>query len=110
MTATSNCLVILILLGWLCTAISAGASDTEEHPAVAGNDPGIYDIAIVGARVIDPETKVDAVTNIGIRVGLIKAITPDSLRATIVIDGRGRCYHQVLLISTAIHPPNWGSI
>ena len=90
MTAKSNCLMILILLGWLCTAISAGASDTEEHPAVAGNDPGIYDIAIVGARVIDPETKVDAVTNVGIREGLIKAITPDSLRATAVIDGRGQ--------------------
>ena len=48
-----------------------------------------YDIAILGGRVIDPETGLDAVRNIGIRGDLIAAVTVESLEAVTVIDARG---------------------
>lgn len=49
----------------------------------------VYDVAIVGGRVIDPETGLDAVRNIGIRGDLIAAVTEQNLAAAIVIDARG---------------------
>ena len=49
----------------------------------------VYDIAILGGRVIDPETGLDAVRNIGIRGDLIAAVTVESLEAVTVIDARG---------------------
>jgi dihydroorotase len=48
-----------------------------------------YDIAIVGGRVIDPETGLDAVRNIGIRGDLIAVVTDQRLDASTVIDARG---------------------
>ena len=45
-----------------------------------------YDIAILGGRVMDPETGFDAVTNVGIADGRIVAITED---------GRGYAWHQI---------------
>src|SRR6476620_242081 len=48
-----------------------------------------YDVAISGGRVMDPETELDAVRNIGIRGGVIEAITVESLQATRTIDASG---------------------
>jgi N-acyl-D-glutamate deacylase len=56
-------------------------------PASADND---YDIAIVGGRVIDPETGLDDIRNIGITGNKIAIVTQKNIQAAKVIDARGR--------------------
>src|SRR5579863_5116398 len=48
-----------------------------------------YDVVISQGRVIDPETKLDAVRNIGIRNGKIAAVSETPLQGRSVVDARG---------------------
>jgi len=48
-----------------------------------------YDIAILHGRVMDPETGLDAVRNVGIANGRIAAISADELSGKTVIDATG---------------------
>jgi len=48
-----------------------------------------YDLVILNGRVIDPESRTDAVRNLGISNGTIKAITSNKLTGRTVIDARG---------------------
>jgi N-acyl-D-aspartate/D-glutamate deacylase len=48
----------------------------------------LYDIVILNGRVIDPQTGLDGVRNIGISRGSIAAITRASLNGRVVIDAR----------------------
>ncbi|MGB1372896.1 MAG: amidohydrolase family protein [Aequoribacter sp.] len=48
------------------------------------------DLAIIGGRVIDPETHADKVLNVGVQDGRIVALTTDSLEADRVINAQGR--------------------
>ncbi|NIB38443.1 aminoacylase [Pseudomaricurvus alkylphenolicus] len=57
--------------------------------AVDATEALVYDIAIIGGRVMDPETKFDAVRNVGILDGRIAAITSDPIGAQEVIDAVG---------------------
>ena len=41
---------------------------------------GDYDVVIQGGRVMDPESGLDAVLNVGVRDGRIEAVTEDALR------------------------------
>ena len=54
----------------------------------SGSQP-TYDLVILNGRVIDPESRSDAVRNLGISNGTIKAITSNKLTGRIVIDARG---------------------
>jgi N-acyl-D-aspartate/D-glutamate deacylase len=49
----------------------------------------VYDVVILNGRVIDPESRLDAVRNIGISGGTIKAITTASVNGRTVIDAKG---------------------
>jgi len=49
----------------------------------------IYDAVILGGRVIDPESKLDGVRNIGLLDGRVAAITTDDLRGRDTVDARG---------------------
>ena len=49
-----------------------------------------YDIAIVGGRVIDPETGLDGIRNVGIKDGRITAVTSEKLTASRIINAGGR--------------------
>jgi N-acyl-D-aspartate/D-glutamate deacylase len=49
----------------------------------------IYDIALEGGRVIDPETKLDAIRNVGILNGRIAQISSDRLKGKETIDDNG---------------------
>ena len=49
----------------------------------------IYDIVILNGRVIDPESRLDAVRNIGVSAGTIRVITTDRLNGRAVIDAKG---------------------
>ena len=48
-----------------------------------------YDLVILNGRVIDPESKSDAIRNLGISNGTIKAISTKKLDGRTVIDARG---------------------
>ena len=48
-----------------------------------------YDTVIVGGRVIDPETKLDAIRNLGIIDGKIAAVTDEDLRGGKTINAEG---------------------
>lgn len=49
-----------------------------------------YDIVIIGGRVIDPETGLDARRNIGIENGIITAITSDPIKGSASLDASGQ--------------------
>ena len=49
----------------------------------------VYDLVILNGRVIDPESRSDAVRNLGISNGVIKTISSNPLRGRTVIDARG---------------------
>lgn len=53
------------------------------------SSPAIYDLVVINGRVVDPESKTDAVRNLGITNGSIKIITAGTLRGRTVIDARG---------------------
>jgi N-acyl-D-aspartate/D-glutamate deacylase len=56
--------------------------------AMQGNTPG-YDRVILGGRVMDPASKLDAVRNIGLRGGRVAVITTAAIRGRDTIDARG---------------------
>lgn len=64
---------------WLCISAAAAAA-----PPFAP-----YDVVLGGGRVIDPETGLDAVRNVGIRDGRIVDITSGPLEAREVVDVSG---------------------
>lgn len=49
----------------------------------------VYDLVILNGRVIDPESRSDAVRNLGISNGTIKTISSNTLRGRTTIDARG---------------------
>ena len=51
--------------------------------------PPVYDRVILGGRVMDPASNLDAVRNIGLLGGRIAAITADPIRGRDTIDARG---------------------
>ena len=55
----------------------------------AQTTPPDYDIVILGGRVIDPETRLDAVRNVGIIGGRIAQISAEPLRGKQVIEAGG---------------------
>ena len=48
-----------------------------------------YDVVIINGRVIDPESRLDAIRNVGISGGTIKAITAARLSGRTVVDAKG---------------------
>lgn len=48
-----------------------------------------YDIVLTHGRVIDPETKLDAVRNVGIKDGTIAAVSTARLNGRLVVDATG---------------------
>jgi len=48
-----------------------------------------YDVVILNGRVIDPETKLDDIRHLGIKDGVIKAVSKKELRGKKTIDARG---------------------
>lgn len=68
-------LAMLVVVGTLITAPTAEAQT--------------YDIAIMNGRVIDPETMLDAVRNVGIKNGRIATITTRKISGKETIDATG---------------------
>src|ERR1051326_6347856 len=57
----------------LALLLFAGCSSSEPAPI------SVYDLVLENGRVIDPETKLDAVRNVGINGGKIAIVTDRSL-------------------------------
>ena len=64
----------------------AGLTMPLASPSAANQ---VYDVVILNGRVIDPESRLDAVRNIGVANGTIKAVTTARLNGRTVIDARG---------------------
>jgi hypothetical protein len=98
--STTQCLMTALLLA---LALPAGAQ-------TPGTPLETYDLVISGGRVIDPESKLDAVRNIGIQNGRISVISEAPLKGTTVLDATG---HAVAPGFIDIHshmllvPSNW---
>ena len=57
--------------------------------APSETESDFYDVVLHGGRVMDPESGLDAVRNVGIRDGRIEAIGEDTLHGTRTIDATG---------------------
>jgi len=62
-------------------ASSAGEPSAEPQPQ--------YDVVVLNGRVIDPESRLDAIRNIGISNGKIQAISQKSLRGRTTVNATG---------------------
>ena len=68
----------------LCVGVGAQPSTS---PSSGASPP--YDLVIVGGRVMDPETGLDAIRNVGITRGTIARISSESLNGKRTLDARG---------------------
>src|SRR5258705_8175266 len=73
--------VTLVLFAAIATLVSKSRSTEAAGEA--------YDVAILNGRVMDPESGLDAVRNVGIRAGKIATISTSLLSATSSIDAKG---------------------
>jgi N-acyl-D-aspartate/D-glutamate deacylase len=73
--------LFLLLLTLICFIASA------QKKISPGNQD--YDLVILNGRVIDPESKLDAVRNIGITNGTIQTVTTKTLKGRITINASG---------------------
>src|SRR2546426_5566049 len=55
----------------------------------AAQEDATYDIVIANGRVMDPESGLDAVRNVGISGGQIRAISSEALKGKQTIDAKG---------------------
>ena len=76
---------ILILLCYLLAILCAFARIDFALPAAEPE----YDVVILNGRVIDPESGLDAIRNIGIRNGIIQAIAARSMRGRTTVLATG---------------------
>ena len=65
-------------------SFSLGAGARRNAPA-----PPPYDIVLANGRVIDPETQLDAIRNVGIKDGKVAAISAGSLNGRVTVDATG---------------------
>src|ERR1700730_15665079 len=90
MTKTNLRLAISFLAGVTAIiavhALTAGSMGTSGGPQVSASG---YDMVIANGRVMDPETGLDAVRNVGITAGKIRAISIEPLKGTTVLDAKG---------------------
>src|ERR1700719_3838937 len=74
------------------TAIIAVRARTARPPDTAAGSQVVasgYDMVIANGRVMDPETGLDAVRNVGITAGKIRAISAEPLKGKTVLDAKG---------------------
>ena len=79
------------MLSLLCAALVTSAA-RPRTPLGLPNDSAsaaAYDIVIANARVIDPETRLDATRNVGITKGKIAAISTAPLGGRVMVDAKG---------------------
>ena len=73
----------LYIIGWLGMIILATACKLNE-------DDVSYDVVVLNARVIDPESRLDSILNVGIKGDRIAIITGKAVSGKTEIDGTGK--------------------
>ena len=79
-----NVLSILSILFFLCSCAS-----TDLRPGTPNHSSG-YDVVILNGRVIDPETNLDAIRNVGLRGDKIAVVTRKDINGRQIIDAAGK--------------------
>ena len=69
---------------------SAASTACSSIGGRGGNEPGPYDLVLTGGRVVDPETNLDAVRNVGIKAGRIAAISEGPLAGAATLSAEGQ--------------------
>jgi N-acyl-D-aspartate/D-glutamate deacylase len=90
MTRTKLRMTIFFIV--VLTAIIGVRARTEEpgeSAAASQVQASSYDIVIANGRVMDPESGLDAVRNVGITAGKIRAISVEPLKGKTVLDAKG---------------------
>jgi dihydroorotase len=70
-------------------AVSLAGLLLSARPLAADSAAAVFDVVILHGRVMDPETNLDAVRNVGISVGKIREISEKELRGKETIEARG---------------------
>src|SRR3989475_3992923 len=74
---------------WAAAVLLLGAAFGVSARTGATNGTEIYDLVIANGRVMDPESGLDAVRNLGIRSGKIAAVSSGPLEGKQTIDAKG---------------------
>jgi N-acyl-D-aspartate/D-glutamate deacylase len=77
---------------WLAlTAIAllSAALGLKAHIVAAPPDESTYDLVIANGHVMDPESGLDAIRNLGITAGKIRALSTKSLKGKSTLDAKG---------------------
>ncbi len=76
--------VRILMLAGACLATAAALIAAGRSIAAGG-----YDVVILHGRVMNPESKLDAVRNIGITGGKIRAVSTQPLRGKVTLEAQG---------------------
>src|SRR5260370_8385054 len=87
---------------WAVAALLLGAAFGMSARTGATNGAGIYDLVIANGRVMDPESGLDEVRNLGIRGGEIAVVASGGLQGKQAIDSKGLVLAPRCI---ALHPP-----
>src|SRR6266853_4334327 len=74
---------------WAAPVVLLTATVVITAGSGASNGAEAYDLVIANGRVMDPESGLDAIRNIGIRGGKIAAISSSALEGNQSIDAKG---------------------
>ena len=79
----------LLALGTAGAALLPANLSAQAPRPAQPNEEGPFDIVLTGGRVIDPETGLDAVRDVGLKAGRIAAISGAPLQGARIIDAAG---------------------
>ncbi|WP_299695024.1 amidohydrolase family protein [uncultured Vibrio sp.] len=71
------------------SVVYAEADKMATKPLLMPNEKGPFDVVIKNGRVVDPETGLDAIRNVGLKGKRIAAVSKDELEGSKVIDATG---------------------
>ena len=77
--------IVVGFFALILLSLTVGQLESKERPAVAQR----FDLVLTGGRVIDPETGLDAIRNVGVRGDTITQVSTKRLEGTRTIDASG---------------------
>jgi len=80
--------VVTLYVGSIAACTPAAKEPAAEKPAAESTIPENLDLVILNGRVMDPETELDAVRNVGIKDGKIVVVTAQTIEGAETIDAK----------------------
>ena len=81
--------VVTLSVASITACTPAAKEPAAEKPAAEATIPENLDLVILNGRVMDPETELDAVRNVGIKDGKIVVVTAQTIEGAETIDASG---------------------